>query len=107
MNLRRVISPIRTFAFRSWRSLTVFVPGGRMQAFGRGASQIGAVIVVNLDRQPKRWRRVTRELGRFKTSDGVPLTSMTRRLPAVDARDGRAVAATADVDAMYRIGDHL
>jgi GR25 family glycosyltransferase involved in LPS biosynthesis len=32
---------------------------------------------------------------------------MTRRLAAVDARDGRAVAATADVDAMYRIGDQL
>jgi GR25 family glycosyltransferase involved in LPS biosynthesis len=32
---------------------------------------------------------------------------ITRRLAAVDARDGRAVAATIDVDAMYRIGDHL
>jgi len=35
------------------------------------------------------------------------LTSITRRLVAVDARDGRAVAATVDVDAMYRIGDQL
>src|SRR5207248_9746446 len=33
--------------------------------------------------------------------------SITRRLTAVDARDGRAVAATVDVDAMYRIGDQL
>jgi GR25 family glycosyltransferase involved in LPS biosynthesis len=32
---------------------------------------------------------------------------MTRRLAAVDARDGRAVAATVDVDVMYRIGDQL
>ena len=65
----------------------------------------------NHRRQPrqaaKRWRRVTRELGRFRTFDGVPLTSITRRLAAVDARDGRAVAATADVDAMYRVGDQL
>ena len=64
-------------------------------------------MVVNLDRQPSRWRRVTRELGRFRTSEGVPLTSITRRLAAVDARDGRAVAATVDVDSIYRIGDHL
>ncbi|MGS2618274.1 family 16 glycosylhydrolase [Micromonospora sp. LZ34] len=50
---------------------------------------------------------MTKELGRFRTSEGVPLTSITRRLAAVDARDGRAVAATVDVDAMYRIGDQL
>lgn len=40
-------------------------------------------------------------------SDGAPLTSITRRLSAVDARDGRAVAATADVDPIYRLGDQL
>src|SRR4051794_2630696 len=103
MNVGNVVSPFGTFAFRTWRSLTVSVPGGQVQAFGGGAGQIGAIMVVNLDRQPKRWRRVTRELDRFRTSDGVPLTSITRRLAAVDARDGRAVAATADVDVMYRI----
>ena len=64
-------------------------------------------MVINLERQPRRWRQVTRELGRFRTSEGLPLTSITRRLAAVDARDGRTGAATADVDAIYRIGDHL
>jgi GR25 family glycosyltransferase involved in LPS biosynthesis len=107
MNLNKVVSPMRTVAFRTWRSLTMFVPGGRIRAFGGGTGQITAIMVVNLDRQPGRWRRVTRELRRFRTSDGVPLTSITRRLAAVDARDGRAVAATIDVDAMYRIDDHL
>lgn len=107
MNLSRVVSPTRTFAFRIWRSLTGFFPGGRIHSFGGGASQIGTIMVINLDRQPGRWRRVTRELGRFRTSEGDPLTSVTRRLAAVDARDGRAVAATLDVDAMYRMGDQL
>ncbi len=107
MNLNKVVSPMRRLAFRSWRSLTVIVPGGRIRAFGGGTGQIGAIMVVNLDRQPRRWRRVTRELGRFRTSKGVPLTSITRRLAAVDAREGRAVAATVDVDAMYQIGDQL
>ena len=65
---------------------------------------IGAILIVNLDRQPRRWRRVLRELGRFRTSDGAPLTSIARRFAAVDARDGRAVAATADVEPTYRIG---
>ncbi|MGY3516482.1 family 16 glycosylhydrolase [Micromonospora sp. PTRAS2] len=107
MNINNLISPMRALAFRTWRSLTVFIPGGRVRAFGQGTDQIGAIMVVNLDRQPRRWRRVTKELGRFRTSEGIPLTSITRRLAAVDARDGRAVAATADVDTMYRIGDQL
>lgn len=107
MNLNKFVSPMRRLAFRTWRSLTVIIPGGRIRAFGGGTGQIGAIMVVNLDRQPQRWRRVTRELRRFRTSEGAPLTSITRRLAAVDARDGRAVAATVDVDAMYRIGDQL
>jgi GR25 family glycosyltransferase involved in LPS biosynthesis len=107
VHLRSVVSPMRTLAFRTWRSVTVRVPGGRIRAFGGGTRQIGAVLVVNLDRQPQRWRRVTRELGRFRTSEGDPLPSITRRHSAIDARDGRAVAATADVDAIYRIGDQL
>jgi len=107
MNLQEVASPLRRVAFRIWRVLAAIIPGGRISAFGGGAGRIGAILVVNLDRQPGRWRRVTRELGRFRTSEGVPLTSITRRLAAVDARDGRAVAATADVDATYRIGDQL
>ncbi|MFJ6950069.1 family 16 glycosylhydrolase [Micromonospora aurantiaca (nom. illeg.)] len=107
MNISKLISPMRALAFRTWRSLTVLIPGGRVRAFGQGTSQIGVIVVVNLDRQPRRWRRVTKELGRFRTSEGIPLTSITRRLAAVDARDGRAVAATADVDTMYRIGHQL
>jgi GR25 family glycosyltransferase involved in LPS biosynthesis len=83
------------------------LPGGRISAFGGGDDMIGSILVVNLDRQPRRWRRVLREIGRFRTSDGAPLTSIVRRLAAVDARDGRAVAATADVDSAYRIGDQL
>jgi GR25 family glycosyltransferase involved in LPS biosynthesis len=87
--------------------MTSTLPGGRISAFGAGEDMIGSILVVNLDRQPQRMRRMLRELGRFRTSDGAPLPSITRRLPAVDARDGRAVAATADVDSTYRIGDQL
>jgi len=107
MNINKLVSPMRTLVFRTWRSLTVCIPGARIWAFGGDASQIGAIIVVNLDRQPGRWRRVRQELGRFRTSNGVPLTSITRRLAAVDARDGRAVAATADVDPIYIVGHQL
>lgn len=107
MNLDRIVSPLRTLAFRTWRSIAVRVPGARIRAFGGGAGQIGAITVINLDRQPWRWALVMRELGRFRTSDGVPLTAITQRLAAIDARDGRSAAATGDVDVMYRVGDQL
>ncbi len=107
MNRREASGSLRRLAFRILRAMASILPGGRISAFGAGEDMIGSILVVNLDRQPRRWRRVLRELGRFRTSDGAPLASITRRLAAVDARDGRAVAATADVDSTYRIGDHL
>lgn len=107
MNLREPTGALRRLAFRIVRAMASTVPGGRIAAFGTGNDMIGSILVVNLDRQPKRWRRVVRELGRFRTSDGAPLTSIMRRFAAVDARDGRAVAATADVDPTYFIGNQL
>lgn len=107
MNLKDASGVLRGIAFRIVRAVLGLLPYGRISAFGTGGGKIGAILVVNLDRQPRRWRRVRRELGRFRTSDGVPLLSITRRLAAVDARDGRAVAATGDVDVMYRVGDQL
>lgn len=107
MNLGVASGSLCRFAFSVWRATARLLPGGRISAFGEGTEKIGSILVVNLDRKPERWRRVLRELGRFKTSDGAPLASIARRLAAIDARDGRAVAATADVDTTYRIGDQL
>lgn len=107
MNLQKPPVSLSRLAFRGLRAITSILPGGRLSAFGRGDNMIGAIVVVNLDRQPRRWRRVLRELNRFRTSEGAPLSSIARRFAAVDARDGRAVAATSDVDSAYRIGDQL
>lgn len=107
MNIADVFGPSRHRIFRAWRHLMTAVPARRLRSFGDGQGQINAIVVINLDRQPNRWRLLIRELGRFKRSDGLPLTEMTRRFSAVDARDGRAVAATADVDITYRVGDQL
>jgi GR25 family glycosyltransferase involved in LPS biosynthesis len=107
VNLREASGRLQGLAFGLSRNMLGLVPGGRISAFGTGYGKIGMVLIVNLDRQPQRLRRTLRELGRFKTSDGVSLASLARRLAAVDARDGRAVAATADVDQTYRLGDQL
>lgn len=107
MNLQQASSSFRNFFFRIARVFASFVLTRQITTFGVGDKKIEAILVINLDRQPKRWRRVLRELGRFKTSDGISLKSITKRLSAIDARDGRSVAATADVDPNYRIGDQL
>ena len=107
MNLKGASGSLRRFAFRIWRTTLRAISGGQISAFGASDNLISLILVLNLDRQPTRWRRVTRELRRFRTSEGSPLTSIARRFAAVDARDGRAVAATADVDSNYCIGDQL
>jgi len=107
VNLTDTLGVLRGLVFRFVRAASRLLPGGQISAFGAGKGKIGAILIVNLNRQPQRWRRICRELGRFRTSDGAPLLSIARRLAAVDARDGRAVAATADVDTTYRIGDQL
>ncbi|HEX4738813.1 MAG TPA: family 16 glycosylhydrolase [Allosphingosinicella sp.] len=107
MNLQDPSAVLRRVAFRAARLAAWWLPGGRISAFGSGDDKIGSILAINLDRQPLRWRRLLRELGRFRTATGARLPTIVQRLSAVDARDGRAVAATADVDAMYRIGDHL
>lgn len=107
MNLQKASGQLQRLAFRALRAMTGRIPGGRISAFGTGEKKIGMVLIVNLDRQPQRLRRTLRELSRFRTSDGAPLTSIAHRLPAVDARDGRAVAATGDVDSTYLVGNQL
>ena len=107
MNLQDASGALRKLIFRVLRVLMSILPSRRLSIFGPGPDMIGLILVVNLDRQPSRWRRITRELQRFRTYGGSPLTSITKRLSAVDARDGRAIAATADVDSIYSIGDQL
>lgn len=107
MNLREASGLLRSLTFRALRATIGGLPGGRISALGAGPDRIGSILIVNLDRQPTRWRRMLRELGRFRTFEGASLTSIVTRLAAVDARDGRAVAATADVDPNYRLGDQL
>lgn len=107
MNLREGTKSVRSMIFRMARAVSVMLPAKRMEAFGKDGASIGSILVINLDRQPGRWRRVVRELRRFRTSGGETLDTVTRRLAAIDARDGRDVAATADVDPVYTMKDQL
>lgn len=107
MRFEKTSGILRRLSFRVSRAALSLFYGGRISAFGAGEGKISMILIINLDRQPQRLRRTLRELRRFRTSDGASLAHLAQRLRAVDARDGRAVAATADVDQNYRLGDQL
>lgn len=106
MNLQGALGGLGQGVFRLWRALPP-VHRHRLLAFGPGKGRIQKILVINLDRQPRRMKQTTRELRRFTASDGRSLDCLANRLTAVDARDGRAVAATADVDPNYFVGNQL
>lgn len=47
---------------------------------------IGRIYVINLDRKPDRWRKISQELRRISSRSGKTLYALTRRFSAVDAR---------------------
>jgi len=107
LNLLDATNPLRTTLFKFSRFVVRMMPRRCIKSFGTSNLQISSIVVVNLDRQPSRWRRVQHELNGFASSDGVPLKNIATRMSAIDARDGRETAATADVDPLYTMGDQL
>jgi GR25 family glycosyltransferase involved in LPS biosynthesis len=107
MNVREGFGIVRGAVFRTALAARRLLPRRRVQAFGPGDDRIGAILAINLDRQPARWHRLKQELDRFLGHDGNHLVDLADRLPAIDARDGRETAPTADVDPIYTMGDQL
>lgn len=71
INLQDATSSLRSIAFKISRAVATILPSHRISAFGTASGRIGSILVINLDRQPERWRRVLRELRRFRTADGT------------------------------------
>ena len=107
MNFQNTFGWLRARAFRVLNAALSQLPAGSFRSFGLDPGQIGAIFVINLERQPLRLHRTLRELNRFGTVSGKSLISITKIQAAVDARDGRNVASTADVDPEYYLGDQL
>ena len=110
MNLRNTSNPLLRLAYRlqlyrRWllppQTCKVFAP----QRDGSG-ERIQGVYVINLDRQPKRWRLMQRELYRLRDSTGHSLLEMTERFSAFDALAGRTPNPS-EVQESYTLGDQL
>lgn len=98
--------------FRLGHGLRKMLPVQKSRAFGAQPMSIGQTIekiyVINLDREPARWSRVVRELGRIQDGFGNDFLSLTERHAAVDARGfSQDPPRDADVDPYYTLADQL
>ena len=86
------------------------LPRQRCPAFGPAdaAKTIECIYVINLDREPDRWREMEHELDRVVDSSGVPLAARTVRFSAVDARNFTlSPFPDGEIDPFYTLSDQL
>lgn len=76
------------FAHRARLRLRTLDPCRRAQVFSglNESDALQRIYVINLDRKPGRWRRLRRELDRFRDRHGESLLAIVRRFSAVDSR---------------------
>ncbi len=81
----------------------------KSMALGAGSSTItiGRIHVINLDRKPDRWRGIKQELQRVRDNAGHPLSNLTRRLSAVDARYLKHLPDDDVLQRHYSLADQL
>jgi len=65
------------------------------------------IYVINLDRRPDRWKRVRRELDRFRDRHGERLSAIARRFSAVDSRYMEATPDPAVLIPRFTLADQL
>ncbi|MGI8786046.1 MAG: family 16 glycosylhydrolase [Acidobacteriota bacterium] len=63
--------------------------------------------MINLDRQPNRWRRMVDELDNVLDASGLPLSRRATRVSAVDAREHHDHPREGLVESTYTLGDQL
>jgi GR25 family glycosyltransferase involved in LPS biosynthesis len=101
--LDRVVEGVAGHARHATRHLS----SPRTTSIGRDG-WIGRIHVINLDREARRWDRMSRELSRIRTPEGR-LLEVTRRFSAVDARQcsEEDLDAHPDVIRTYTLADQL
>jgi GR25 family glycosyltransferase involved in LPS biosynthesis len=106
---RGMLAPAR-FLYRLAIEGRRVLPRQRCRAFGPadGAERIGRIYVINLHREPDRWRDMKLELGQILGSSGDTLTECTERFPAVDARSfAQSPVQDGVVDPFYTLREQL
>ncbi len=112
MNLSKRLSIIQRFAKKVLLKVRVCLPAQKSSTFGRAldkaGSGIGAVYVINLERQPERWKDIRSELSRILDADGASLARRAIRVSACDALLMSSREFNSElIDPYYSLGDQL
>lgn len=112
MNLNGSPPAVLHWAYRLVYSLSRILPKQTCNSFGPREDlerpAIEKIYVINLDREPDRWCRLKKELGRIRDRLGNDLVGLAERHPAVDARDFiKDPSKDAEVDPFYTLADQL
>ena len=88
MNTARHSGFLSRLRYRAMLGARYLGTNASSETFGAGehADAIQRIYVINLDREPDRWRQMGRELGSLRDRSGKPLAAISRRFSAVDAR---------------------
>lgn len=78
---------------------------GRMQE--KSPKTIQQIHVINLDRQSHRWHQMQRELQQIYDANGTPLLEITKRFPAIDAKEYVGLPSESLIDTYYSLADQL
>ena len=83
----------------------MFCRAEQLRAFGseerNGENGIEAVFIINLDRQPLRWKFFAREARRLRVAGGKKVLDFCHRVSAIDAQAGLATHVTSEVCVNY------
>ena len=113
MNLSKPLHSATRLLHLLFLKCRIYLPKKQCDAFAPTTNDpqagIHQIYVINLDRQPKRWADILRELVCIQDVDGKPLTDRVVRYSASDAR---ATAhdpqdRVSDINPFYTLGDQL
>jgi GR25 family glycosyltransferase involved in LPS biosynthesis len=111
MNKNTYLATIMRLAYQVMLS-TRYIGGKRNCAhfsnlYNEQDNTIQRIYVINLDRHNYRWRRIKRELNNLLDKFKNPISTLTRRFSAVDARYHNDSVSNNELIAQYSLADQL
>lgn len=112
MNTAKPLRALSRFIYSFLLYCRAVLPRQKCNAFAHSSDAkqagIGPIYVINLERQPNRWKNVLRELSCVLDSDGNPLSERAIRYDACDAQSNtETLLNKEEVDPFYTLGDQL
>ncbi len=112
MNLTRPSVIVITWFFQFWLILRRLLPKSKCKMFTAQVDKksigVNIIYVINLDREPRRWFKMKKELSRILDSSGIEILKLTERHVAVDANQFLfEPVKDAEIDPYYTLADQL